>query len=149
MSFLEKYNKFKKKQNKKNYYKLVKCLRNKINKVPFKFALILTNTNGVPIFNSEINNSWSKYQKGLIIFNNIDEVEMINKAEKTGSSMSIKKEEIFYSVKIGSVLCINIRDIYKRIIANFANTDINPLYFALFLILLVLFALGLVFIFAL
>ena len=71
MSILNSYNRFKHCPNKKNYNKLVWNFRKKMRKIPFRPFIILRGENGVIIFNSEENNTWCKYKKGEIRFNNI------------------------------------------------------------------------------
>lgn len=97
----EKLDKFEKEKNEKNYIKLVKCLDKHskyMRKKDKTYYCILTDDEGVLIYNSKKVNIWKKYIKGKITYNNVEESNIISKTEQ--NKLVIGKH--YVSLKIGS-----------------------------------------------
>ena len=107
--FKEYYNKFKKEENEKNYNKLKYFLLCKIKEIKRTYritvGILLTNKNGVLIFNSKQENTFSKYKKGEIHFNDLDEITSSNLANKKGFTYyGNNRRKLICSLKIGSTI---------------------------------------------
>ena len=96
-NFFRYYNNLKKCENKQNYDKLIQFLKCKIKNLPVH--LILTNANGVLIYNSSFcENTYDNYINGKIPYTHMNEVKSNNISEKVGGYMTNNT----ISFKIGS-----------------------------------------------
>lgn len=100
--------KFEKNKNEKNYNLLcheIQLLLKKGRKKFKNYNIILTDENGVIIYNSVLSyNSWCNYKHGNIKYNKIIESTTVNKSEQIGQYFYTDGNNIYFSQKIGSSL---------------------------------------------
>jgi hypothetical protein len=87
--------KFEQNKNKHFYYKLCNYISKKVSKRVSKiksYNFLLTDEAGVLIYNSQklSDNTWNNYKNGGIKYNNVNDVNFMNSAEKLGNKTFLK-----------------------------------------------------------